>query len=135
MAQPGLNKVMLIGGVGQEPELKHTQGGTAYLPLSIGTNERYKDRDGQWKDRTEWHDVTIWGKRAEGLVKVLTKGSKVYIEGRNERQRWEKDGQKRSTVRVIAKEVILLGGKNKNREGGQRQDDGPPPPDDEDIPF
>jgi single-strand DNA-binding protein len=129
----GLNKVMLIGNLGQEPELRFTKGGQAVLSLRMATNERYKNRDGEWQDRTEWHTVVVWGKRAEGLNRVVTKGTQLFIEGRLQTRSWEdKQGQKRYTTEVVAREVILGskgdgggggGGQGSRGGGGQRRED------------
>jgi len=120
----GLNKVMLIGNLGQNPELRYTQSNQAVLTLRMATNERFKNRDGEWQDRTEWHSVVVWGKRAEGLSKVVSKGTHLYVEGRLQTRSWEdKQGQKRYTTEVVARDILLLG-----RRGG---DEGPPPPGDD----
>jgi len=112
----GLNRVMLIGNLGQDPELRFTQGGQPVLNLRIATNESFVNRDGERQDRTEWHTVIIWGKRGEGLNKVLAKGKQLFIEGRLQTRSWDgKDGAKRYATEVVATEVILLGG-NGSRE-------------------
>jgi len=119
----GVNKVLLIGNLGQQPELRFTKSEQAVLSLRIATNERFKNRDGEWQDRTEWHTVVVWGRRAEGLNKVVKKGTHLYIEGRLQTRSWEdKQGQKRYTTEVVAKEVVLLGRKGESGGG-----DGPPP--------
>lgn len=128
----GLNKAMLIGNLGQDPELRYTGSGQAVLSLRLATNEKYKDRDGEWKDMTEWHTVVIWGKRAEGLSRVVSKGTQLYIEGRLQTRSWEdKQGQKRYTTEIVVKEVVLLGGSKGgggesrgNREGRGAEDSG-----------
>lgn len=123
----GLNKVMLIGNLGQDPEVRYTQSGQAVLSLRMATNERFKNRDGEWQDRTEWHTVVVWGKRAEGLAKVLGKGSPLYVEGRLQTRSWEdKQGQKRYTTEVVVQKAILLG---RSGDGSG----GPPPPSDNDY--
>jgi len=110
----GLNRVMLIGNLGQTPELRYTQGGQAVLKLRMATNERYKDRNGEWQDRAEWHTVVVWGKRGEGLNKVLAKGSQLYVEGRLQTRSWEDNkGQQRYTTEVVARDVLLLGGRGR----------------------
>ena len=138
----GLNKVLLIGNVGQPPELRSTASGQSVMTIRMATNERYKNKDGEWTDRTEWHSVVVWGKRAEGLSKILQKGTHIYIEGKLQTRSWEdKDGNKRYTTEIVAREVLLLGRKN---DTGNGRSDGPPPPDDDqygggynddDIPF
>ena len=124
----GLNKVLLIGNLGQNPELRATQGGQSVLTLRVATNERFKNRDGEWQDRAEWHSVVIWGKRAEGLAKVVSKGTQVYVEGRLQTRSYDdKQGQKRYVTEVVARDVILLGRRGTG-EGG-----GPPPHTDDDY--
>lgn len=105
----GLNKVQLIGNLGADPELKMTANGQAVMKLSLATTESWKDKDGNLKDRTEWHRVTVWGARAEGLAKFVRKGWRIYVEGRIEHDSYEKDGQKRYTTDVIANKVLVFG--------------------------
>lgn len=116
----GMNKVILLGSLGAPPELRVTQSGTPVLSMRLATNERFLDKNKEWKERVEWHSVVCFGARAEGLAKVLTKGSSMCIEGSLHTSSYEKDGVKRYKVEVIAKDVMLVGGKG----GGQRQDDG-----------
>lgn len=126
----GLNRVLLIGNLGRDPELRYTQSGQAVLSLRLATNESFLNRDGERQERTEWHSVTVWGKRGEGLNKVISKGSQMCIEGRLQTRSWEdKQGQKRYTTEVVATNVILLGG----RGGGGSGFDGPPPPSDDEM--
>lgn len=107
----GMNKAILIGNIGQDPELKYTQAGQAVLRLRIATNESYVDKSGTKKDLTEWHTVVIWGKRAEGLNKILSKGRQLCIEGRIQTRSWEdKDGGKRYATEINAQNVVLVGG-------------------------
>jgi single-strand DNA-binding protein len=120
---------MLIGNLGQDPELRFTQGGQAVLNLRLATNESFLNRDGERQDRTEWHSVIVWGKRGEGLNKVLAKGNTIGVEGRLQTRSWEdKQGNKRYTTEVVATNVILLGG---GRGAGAGRSDGPPPPSDD----
>jgi single-strand DNA-binding protein len=122
----GLNRVFLMGNLGQTPELRQTQGGNSVLSIRMATNERYKNKDEEWVDRAEWHSVVIWGKRAEGLSKILTKGSPILVEGRIQTRQWEdKEGNKRYTTEIVAREILLLGRKGDGN--------GPPPPGDEDY--
>jgi single-strand DNA-binding protein len=128
----GLNRVMLIGNLGQDPELRYTQSGQAVLNLRIATNESFLNRDNERQERTEWHTVTIWGKRGEALNKIISKGKQLYIEGRLQTRSWEdKQGQKRYTTEVVATNVVLLGGGG-GRGASTSYDDGPPPPSDGD---
>ncbi len=111
MAREGLNKVILIGNLGQDPELKFTQGGDALLRLRLATTERFPSRSGEWQERTEWHTVVMWGKRAEALNKILAKGRSICIEGSIQYRQWEdKEGNKRYSTQIRAKNLILLGG-------------------------
>ena len=144
MAAEGLNKVLLIGNLGMDPELKYTQGGQAVLRLRLATTERYGNKAGERQERTEWHTVIVWGNRAEALNKILHKGRTIYVEGRLQTRQWEdKDGGKRSTTEVVANQILLLGGgRGPGGEGGdfggEGGDDFPPGGDDfggDDIPF
>lgn len=145
----GYNRVLLFGNLGADPELKMTSGGQSVLKLRMATTERYCDKNNQWQEKTEWHSVTVWGKRGEALHKILQKGSTIFVEGSLHTSSYEKDGEKRYRTEVTAKNVIL-GGRGQGG-GEQRQerparppreapppsdDDGPPPdmPDD-DLPF
>jgi single-strand DNA-binding protein len=128
----GLNKVMLIGNLGQDPELRYTQGNTAVMNMRIATTESFLNRENERQERTEWHTVVLWGKRGEGLQKILTKGNRIFVEGRLQTRSWEdKQGQKRYTTEIVATNVILLGGAAGQRRGG---DEGAPPPSDDYAP-
>ena len=129
----GLNKVMLIGNLGRDPELRYTQGGQPILNMRLATNESYQNRDGERQEKTEWHGVIVWGKRGEALSKILSKGSQLCIEGRLQTRSWEdKQGQKRYMTEVVATNVILLGARGGGGGGGgsQSYDESPPPSDD-----
>lgn len=141
MAQ-GLNRVMLLGNLGADPDLRFTGGGEAILKLRLATSESYMDRDKRRQERTEWHSVVVWGKRAEALAKILAKGSRIFIEGTLRTSSFEVDGQKRYRTEVIAREVILTGGGGvEHREraqspaGGSDEYGSAEDFDDEDIPF
>ncbi len=99
-----VNKVILIGNLGSDPELRSTAGGTAVANLSIATNERYQDKEGNWQDRTEWHRVVVFGRQAELVKQYLSKGRKVYIEGRLQTRSWDdaQSGQKRYSTEIVA---------------------------------
>jgi single-strand DNA-binding protein len=121
----GLNRVMLLGNLGADPELRVTPGGQAVLKLRLATNESYLDKNNVRQERTEWHRVTIWGRRAEALGKILTKGDSLFIEGRIQTSSYEKNGEKRYSTEVVATNVVLAGrgrgegaGAGAPREGG-----------------
>src|SRR5579864_7109712 len=105
----GLNKVLLLGNLGADPELKVTQGGQSVLKLRLATTESYLDRNNTRQERTEWHRVTLWGKRAEALSKFLQKGERIFVEGRIQTSSYEKDGEKRYSTEVVANNIILAG--------------------------
>src|ERR1700693_5984175 len=116
-----VNKVILIGNLGKDPELKHTGGGTAVATMTVATNERFKDKNGEWQDRTEWHNVVLWQRLAEIAAEYLKKGRSVYVEGRLQTRSWEdKQGQKRYTTEIVASDLVLLGGGG----GGRGEDTG-----------
>jgi len=117
MAGKSLNRVQLIGNLGKDPEVKYTPQGTPVAKLTIATNERYKDKEGNWQDRTEWHNVVLWQRLAEIAGEYLKKGGKVYIEGRLQTRSWDdkQTGQKKYMTEVVASDLILLGGRG---EGG-----------------
>jgi single-strand DNA-binding protein len=117
----GLNRATLLGNVGRDPELRVTGGGTAVLELSLATNESYLDRNNVRQERTEWHRITIWGKRGEALAKFLKKGMQLYVEGRLETSSYDKDGQKHYSTKIVATNVVVLG----TRGGGQSDDRSP----------
>ena len=119
MASQGLNKVMLIGNLGADPELKFTQNGKAVLRIRLATTERFMSGGGERQERTEWHTVVVWGPRAEGLSKILAKGRTIYAEGRLQTRQWEdRDSNKRTTTEVVANEILLLGGGRGGGPGG-----------------
>ncbi len=115
----GLNKVMLIGNLGRDPEIRYSQQGTAMVNFSIATSEQWNDKKtGEKKEKTEWHRIVAFGKPAEILEKYLSKGSKVYIEGRIQTRNYEKDGQTHYTTEIVVREFQFLGGKQENQSGG-----------------
>ncbi|MBX3199022.1 MAG: single-stranded DNA-binding protein [Labilithrix sp.] len=113
----GLNKVMLLGNLGADPELRVTQGGQAILKLRLATTETYLDRNNTRQERTEWHSVTLWGKRGEALSKFLTKGERVFVEGSLRTSSYEKDGEKRYRTEIVASNIIL-GGRGRGGDAG-----------------
>ena len=115
----GLNKVMLLGNLGADPELKMTQSGQAVLKLRLATTETYLDKNQTRQERTEWHSVTLWGKRGEALAKFLTKGERIFVEGSLRTSSYEKNGEKRYSTEINANNIILAG-----RGKGQGAGDG-----------
>ena len=117
-----VNKVILIGNLGKDPELKYTPTGTAVAKFSLATNERYKDKAGEWQDRTEWHNIVAWQKLAEIAAEYLKKGRSVYIEGRIRTHSWDDktSGQKKYMTEIVANDLVLLGGRGEGGEGGGR---------------
>jgi single-strand DNA-binding protein len=116
MAGKSVNKVTLLGNLGKDPEVKFTPQGTAVAKLALATNERYKDKEGQWQDRTEWHNVVLWQRLAEIAGEYLKKGSKVYIEGKLQTRSWEdkQTNQKKYMTEVVANDLVLLGGRGES---------------------
>ena len=109
MARSGINKVILVGNLGQDPEVKLTAGGAAVTTLSIATSESWKDKEsGNEEKKTEWHRVVLWRRLAEIAGEYLKKGSKVYIEGQLQTRKWEQEGQTRYTTEVIARDMQFL---------------------------
>ena len=114
-----VNKVILVGNLGRDAELRYTPGGAAVATLNMATTETWNDKGGQKQEKTEWHRVVFWGKVAESLTEYLTKGKQVYVEGRLETRQWnDKDGNKRYTTEIKGDKIVLLGGGGGG--GGQR---------------
>jgi len=130
-----VNKVILVGNLGQDPEIRYTQNGTAVANFSMATTFKYKDNE-----ETEWHKVVVWGRLAEICGEYLQKGSKVYVEGRIKTRKWEdRDGNERKTQEIVANEVKFLSpsgsGKGYQSDEEQYGDGYEPPPPDDDVPF
>ena len=105
----GLNKVMLIGRLGRDPELKYTQGGQSVVKFSLATDESWTDKSGEKKTRTEWHNIVVWGKLGEICNQYLKKGRLVYVEGRIQTRQWEdQSGNKRSTTEIVLNDMSIL---------------------------
>jgi len=115
----GLNKVMLIGNLGKDPEMKYTQQGTPITTFSIAVSRSRKSPDGQFIDETEWFRIVAWERLAEQCNEYLRKGSKVYIEGRLQTRSWEKDGQTQYMTEVVANEMLILDSRQQGAPGGQ----------------
>lgn len=121
-----LNKVILIGRLGRDPETRYMPNGDAVCNFSIATDESWKDKNGQRQTRTEWHAITMYRKLAEIAAQYLKKGSQVYIEGRIQSRKYTgKDGIERTAYEIVCNEMKMLGGK---AEGGEGQHNPPPPP-------
>lgn len=142
-----VNKAILIGNLGRDPEIRYTASGTAVANFTIATSERWKDKEtGEDKEQTEWHRIVAWRRLAEICGEYLTKGRQVYIEGRLQTRSWEKDGVTRYTTEIVANDMMMLGGRDAgtdSRPAGTGsasvpEYSGPPLPgdgDDDDIPF
>jgi single-strand DNA-binding protein len=152
-----INKVILIGNLGADPELKYTPSSRALCNLRVATTEVFKDKSGVKQEKTEWHRVTVWGDQAENCSKYLAKGRSVYIEGKLQTRTYDKEGQKHYATDVVADRVVFLGGgggggggprgggggggggSRPGSEGGaddvEMGGGGPPPGGDDDIPF
>jgi len=143
----GVNKVILLGNLGANPELRYTQGQQAVANLRIATTEKWTDKSGQKQEATEWHRVVVWGRQAEICGQYLTKGRQVYVEGRIRTRQWQdQQGQKRYTTEIVAQNVQMLGGRGERTEAGAGAEAMVPPDEstirddfgggpDDDIPF
>ncbi|MBI4478739.1 MAG: single-stranded DNA-binding protein [Acidobacteria bacterium] len=112
----GVNKVILVGNLGRDPELSYLPSGQSVAKFSLATSRSYKDKSGELKEETEWHNIVAWGKLGEICAQYLSKGRQAYVEGRIQSRTWEgKDGNKRTSVDIVASDVQMLGGRG---EGG-----------------
>ena len=117
-----VNKVILVGNLGRDAELRYTPGGSPVATLNLATTEVWNDKGGQRQEKTEWHRVVLWGKTAESLNEYLTKGKQIYVEGRLQTRQWDdKDGNKRYTTEIRGDRIVLLGGGMGAGGGGGRQ--------------
>jgi single-strand DNA-binding protein len=117
-----VNKVILVGNLGKDPELRYTAGGTAVCTFSLATSERYKDRDGQQQEKTEWHNIVAWRQLAEICGKYLVKGKQIYIEGKIQSRSYDdRDGNKRYITEIVVDQMQMLGRPGDDSGGGQRQ--------------
>ncbi|MGI9174980.1 MAG: single-stranded DNA-binding protein [Rhodothermales bacterium] len=122
----GINKVILIGNLGQDPELRYTGSGTAVCNLRLATNESYKDSDGNLVEKTEWHSIVAWSRLAEICGEYLKKGSQVYFEGSLQTRQWEdREGNTRYTTEVKAREMMMLSGRGEGSDGSNEYDQRP----------
>jgi len=113
-----VNKVILVGNLGRDAELRYTPGGAAVATLNMATTEVWNDKQGQRQEKTEWHRVVLWGKSAESLTEYLTKGKQIYVEGRLQTRQWDdKDGNKRYTTEIRGDRIVLLGGGGRGAGG------------------
>src|SRR6516225_4721048 len=113
-----VNKVILVGNLGRDAELRYTPAGAAVATINMATTEVWNDKAGQRQEKTEWHRVVLWGKSAESLSEYLTKGKQIYVEGRLQTRQWDdKDGNKRYTTEIRSDRVVLLGGGGGGRGG------------------
>ena len=139
-----VNKVILVGNVGQDPEVKYTASGVPVAKLSLATSERFKDKNDAWQDRTEWHSVVAWQRLAEIVGEYVRKGSKLYIEGKLQTSTWEDEqsGEKKYRTEIVARDIVLLGARDNGEQGrnerGSDESQAEPTPvgvGDTDIPF
>lgn len=140
-----INKVILIGNLGADPEIRYTQGGTPVVNFRIATTERWKDKDGQQQEQTEWHNIVAWRRLAEICGEYLSKGSRVYIEGKLQTRKWQdQNGNDRYSTEIVANEMKMLspkgagaGGDSYGSSGGGFNDfpPEPPPTTGDDVPF
>jgi single-strand DNA-binding protein len=105
-----VNKVILVGNLGRDAEMRFTPAGAAVATLNLATTEVWNDKGGQKQEKTEWHRIVVWGKMAESLKDYLIKGKQIYVEGRLQTREWEKDGVKRYTTEIRSDRIVLLGG-------------------------
>ena len=145
-----VNKVIIIGNLGRDPEVKYTQSNVPVANISVATTDSWKDKNtGEWQEKTEWHRVVLWRHLAERAERYLKKGKQVYVEGKLETRKWtDKEGNDRYTTEIIANQMMLLGRRDESegesQGGAQKQAggfDAPPPPtssgadEDDDLPF
>ena len=139
-----VNRVILVGNLGRDAELRYTGGGAAVASFSVATTEVWKDKDGQRQEQTEWHRISLWGKQAESVAQYLTKGKQVYVEGRLQTRKWQdKEGHDRYTTEVKADRVVLLGSAGGGRGPAVDRDELPHEPahapadmpEGDDVPF
>lgn len=116
----GVNKVIIIGRLGKDPEMKTIGQGSVVTALTVATSENWTDKNGQKQERTEWHRINVWGKPAENCAKYLSKGSQVYVEGRLQTRSWEDNGQKKYATDIVASTVQFLSTNSKSSSSPDR---------------
>ena len=122
----GINKVILVGNLGKDPELSYLPSGQSVAKFSLATSRRYKGKDGEFKEETEWHNIVAWGKTGEICAQYLKKGGQAFVEGRIQTRTWEgRDGNKRTSVDIVADNVVLLGGRGEGSGSSERGGDRP----------
>lgn len=130
------NKAILVGNVGRDPEVRYSTSGTPMAKFSIATEERFKDKSGEWQEKTEWHNCVAWARLAEIVGQYVKKGNKLYVEGRITTSSWDdqKTGEKKYRTEIVANDIVLLGG---NHESAPRREERADAgvQDDSDIPF
>lgn len=122
----GVNKVILVGNVGKAPEVKYSPSGTPVAKFSLATNERFKDRSGEWQERVEWHSIVAWQRLAEIVGEYVREGSKLYVEGKLQTSTWEdrQNGGKKYRTEIIAREIVLLGSRGNGQGRGEETPSG-----------
>jgi len=115
-----VNKVILVGNLGKDPEVKYTPNGVPVAKFSIATNEKFKDKSGEWQERTEWHNIVAWQRLAEIIGEYVKKGSKIYVEGKLQTSSWEdkQSGEKKYRTEVVVNDLVLLSGRGEGEGGG-----------------
>lgn len=131
-----VNKAIIIGNLGADPEIRYTQSGAPVASFNVATTERWKGQDGQMQEQTEWHSIVAWQRLAEICGEYLETGSRVYIEGKLQTRSWEQDGVKRYKTEIVAREMKMLSPRNQQQGGGNTGDyPHEPPPMADDVPF
>lgn len=142
-----VNKAILIGNLGKDPELRYTSSGQAVASFSLATTDRYKDKDGNWQERTDWHNIVVWGRQGETAKEYLSKGRSAYIEGRIQTRSYDdKEGNKKWITEIVANRVQFLGGRGEgDKSSGDASGSGSDEPqtvseplvnqEDDDLPF
>lgn len=120
-----INKVILVGNVGKDPEVKYTPSGIAVAKFSLATNEKFKDKSGEWQDRTEWHNILAWQRLAETVGEHVHKGTKLYIEGKLQTSTWEdrNTGEKKYRTEIVARDIVLLGSLETSGDGNRSSEE------------